>query len=150
LCIPFLYFSIKPGKVILITSGRFAGKKAIVVKSFDDGSKQRAFGHCLVAGLERAPQPVTRDMSKKKILKRSKTKPFIKFVNFNHMMPTRYMVNDLDLKAVLNPSSMKKADTRNEAKKELKKIFEKKYVFQYIYFFISVSLCCSPLFSPCG
>lgn len=28
-------------------------------------------------------------MSKKAILKRSRVKPFIKFVNYQHMMPTR-------------------------------------------------------------
>ena len=62
--------------------GRYAGKKvgdgwvffsmgvqqgpgltpgqAIVVKAFDDGSKQRPFGHCMVAGIDRAPLKVTR------------------------------------------------------------------------------------------
>lgn len=34
--------------------------QAIVVKAFDDGSKQRPFGHCLVAGVDRAPLKVTR------------------------------------------------------------------------------------------
>ena len=34
--------------------------QAMVVKAFDDGSKQRPFGHCLVAGVDRAPLKVTR------------------------------------------------------------------------------------------
>ena len=34
--------------------------KAIVVKTFDDGSKARPFGHCMVAGIDRAPLKVTR------------------------------------------------------------------------------------------
>ena len=34
--------------------------QAIVVKAFDDGSKARAFGHALVAGIDRAPLKVTR------------------------------------------------------------------------------------------
>lgn len=31
-----------------------------MVKAFDDGSKQRPFGHCMVAGIDRAPLKVTR------------------------------------------------------------------------------------------
>ena len=34
--------------------------QAIVVKTFDDGSKARSFGHALVAGIDRAPLKVTR------------------------------------------------------------------------------------------
>ena len=49
-------------------------QQAIVVKTFDDGSKSRPFGHCLVAGIDRAPLKVTRKMSKKKITKRTKVK----------------------------------------------------------------------------
>jgi len=119
---------IKPGKVVIITQGRFAGKKAIVVKPHDDGSKERGFGHCLVAGIEREPLAVTKDMSKKKILKRSKVKPFVKYVNYNHLMPTRYSVTDLDVRQLLTPEMMKKVDAKVEAKKNLKKAFEKRYL----------------------
>ena len=66
---------IKAGRVVVMLQGRYAGKKAIVVKTFDDGSKARPFGHCLVAGIDRAPLKVTRKMSKKKITKRTKVKP---------------------------------------------------------------------------
>lgn len=30
---------IKPGKIVIILAGRYAGKKAIVVKNFDEGTK---------------------------------------------------------------------------------------------------------------
>ncbi|OLP94425.1 60S ribosomal protein L27 [Symbiodinium microadriaticum] len=87
---------IKAGRVVVMLQGRYAGKKmeAIVVKTCDDGSKSRPFGHCLVAGIDRAPLKVTRKMSKKKITKRTKVKtwPFTKYVNYNHIMPTRYNV----------------------------------------------------------
>jgi len=36
-------------------------------------------------------------MKASKVEKRSKVKPFLKLVNFNHIMPTRYSV-DFDLK----------------------------------------------------
>eukprot|EP00343_Euplotes_focardii_P008014 CAMPEP_0205818870 /NCGR_PEP_ID=MMETSP0206-20130828/954_1 /ASSEMBLY_ACC=CAM_ASM_000279 /TAXON_ID=36767 /ORGANISM="Euplotes focardii, Strain TN1" /LENGTH=141 /DNA_ID=CAMNT_0053111695 /DNA_START=38 /DNA_END=463 /DNA_ORIENTATION=+ len=119
---------IKAGKVVIILAGRYAGKKAIVVKTFDDGNAQRGFGHCLVAGIDQNPRAVTKSMSKKKILKRSRVKPFIKFVNYNHIMPTRYTVNDIDVKSVVNPAIMKKLDTRIEARKAVKTMFEERYI----------------------
>jgi large subunit ribosomal protein L27e len=61
---------IKPGKVVVVLSGRYAGKKAIVVKQFDEGTKGREFPHALVAGLDRAPMPVTKAMSKAKYVSR--------------------------------------------------------------------------------
>jgi large subunit ribosomal protein L27e len=52
-------------------------------------STQRPFAHALVAGVERTPLKVTKSMSKKMVAKRSRVKPFIKVVNYNHLMPTR-------------------------------------------------------------
>eukprot|EP00434_Breviolum_minutum_P046157 symbB.v1.2.041588.t1/scaffold8380.1/size6587/1 len=46
---------LKAGRIVVMLQGRYAGKKAVVVKAFDDGSKARSFGHCLVAGVDRAP-----------------------------------------------------------------------------------------------
>jgi ribosomal protein L14E/L6E/L27E len=39
--------SIKSGKVVVVLSGRFAGRKAIVVKASDDGNDSKKFGHAL-------------------------------------------------------------------------------------------------------
>ena len=39
---------------------RRSTSRPIVVKTFDDGSKARSFGHALVAGIDRAPLKVTR------------------------------------------------------------------------------------------
>jgi len=80
------------------------------------------------AGIERAPLAVTKIMSKKKIVKRSKVKPFVKYVNYNHLMPTRYTVTDIDVKQLLTPEMMKKVDAKVEAKKNLKKAMEKRYL----------------------
>lgn len=55
----------------------------------DEGTKDRPYGYAVVAGIERYPLKVTRAMGKKKVAKRSKVKPFIKIINYNHMMPTR-------------------------------------------------------------
>ena len=119
---------IKPGKIVIVVSGRYAGKKAIVVKTFDEGTTERKFGHALVAGIERGPLNVTKSMSKKKILKRSKIKPFLKYINFNHIMPTRYTVNDIDLRNHVTQANLKKIDTKETAKIETKKAFEGRYL----------------------
>jgi len=119
---------LKPGKVVILLAGRYAGRKALIVKVSEEATKEHPFGHALVAGLDRAPLKVTKSMGQKKILKRSRVKPFIKIVNFNHMMPTRYTVTDIELKNIVKPEALKKQDTREEARKELKKTFEDRYL----------------------
>lgn len=68
----------KSGKVVLILAGRFAGRKAIIVKNYDDSTHEKPYGHALVAGVDRYPRKVTNKMSKKKVAKRSKIKTFVK------------------------------------------------------------------------
>ena len=115
---------IKSGKVVIVLQGRFAGRKAIVVKAYDDGNAERRFAHAMVAGIDRAPRKVTRSMSKEKIQKRTKMKPFLKYVNYTHLMPTRYVV-DLDLKKIVDESGLKEG--KAEARKAIKKVFEDRY-----------------------
>ena len=59
-------------------AGRQAGKKVVVIKQLDDGTKARPYPHAIVAGIERYPLKVTKRMGAKKLAKRSKVKPFIK------------------------------------------------------------------------
>lgn len=80
---------IKSGKVVLVLNGRYAGKKALIVKNYDEGSTDKQYGHALVAGISRYPLKVTKRMGKKRSAKRSKIKPFVKVINYNHLMPTR-------------------------------------------------------------
>merc|ERR1712100_360549 len=91
---------LKAGKVVLLLNGRMAGKKAIIVKTFDEGTADRAYGHCIVAGIMKYPLKITKSMSEKKIAKRSRIKPFVKAVNYNHLMPTRYAL-DVELKSIV-------------------------------------------------
>lgn len=93
----------------------------------DDGSKSHPFGHALVTGVERYPSKVTRRMSKNRIAKRSKVKPFIKTINYNHLMPTRYTLEIETLKNVVSQDTFKEPTQREEAKKTIKKAFEEKY-----------------------
>ena len=88
--LPFVFHSLKTGKVVVLLNGRYAGKKAVIVKSFD-GTKTRHYGHCLVAGVRRCPRRITKSMTKKEILRRTSMRPFVKVINWNHMMPTRFV-----------------------------------------------------------
>merc|ERR1719375_770833 len=120
---------IKAGRIVVLLNGRYTGKKAIVVKTFDEGSKARNFGHCLVAGVDRAPLKVTKRMSKKKINKRTRVKPFVKYVNYNHIMPTRYMIpTEIDSKALVTDQQMENSEGRKEAKKAIKKMLQEKFL----------------------
>jgi ribosomal protein L14E/L6E/L27E len=65
----------------IITRGRYAGKKCVIITPQDNGTKAHPFPHALVAGIERYPSVVTRRMSKNKQAKKSKVKPFVKQVN---------------------------------------------------------------------
>merc|ERR1711879_755494 len=120
---------LKPGRVVILTSGRFAGKKAVCVKTFDEGSKSRAFGHCLVAGVQKPPLRVTKAMSKKKVDKRLRVKPFVKYVNYTHVMPTRYSIpTDMEPKTLVSDAQMETPDGRVEAKKALAGLFKEKFI----------------------
>lgn len=50
----------QPGKVVILLSGRYAGKKAVIVKNYDDGTSSRPYGHALVCGLSKEPRKVRR------------------------------------------------------------------------------------------
>merc|ERR1712183_993104 len=82
------------GKVVIVLAGRHAGKKAVVVKTFDEGNSEKRFSHCLVAGLARNPRKVTKAMSKSKVEKRTKCmKPFVKYIN--SLRKLQYFLNSL-------------------------------------------------------
>merc|ERR1711892_1505922 len=100
----------KPGKVCIVLAGKYAGKKAIIVKQQDDGTQDRAYGHALVAGIER-----------------SRVKPFVKVVNYNHLMPTRYSVDVAVNKSVVNKESLKDAAGKRKCKAHVKTAFEERY-----------------------
>ncbi|KAJ3050723.1 60S ribosomal protein L27A [Rhizophlyctis rosea] len=117
---------LKSGKVVLVLTGRYAGKKAVIVKQFDDGTKERPYPHAIVAGIERYPLKITKRMGQKRVAKRSRVKPFIKVVNYNHLMPTRYNL-DIDLKSVVSQESFKEPTQRITARKAIKKSFEERY-----------------------
>ncbi|QPG76492.1 60S ribosomal protein L27 [Brettanomyces nanus] len=118
---------IKAGKVAIIVRGRYAGKKVVVVKSHDEGTKSHPFPHAIVAGVERAPLKVTNSMDDKKVAKRTKVKPFVKMVNYNHLMPTRYTFDIESFKSAVTAGALDEPSQKEEAKKVVKKAFEERH-----------------------
>ncbi|RHZ77340.1 hypothetical protein Glove_180g68 [Diversispora epigaea] len=118
---------LKPGKVAIVTSGRYAGRKVVISKNVDDGTKERPYGHAIVIGIERYPRKVTKRMGPKRIAKRSRIKPFIKTINYNHLMPTRYNFELEDLKQVVTPETFKEPAQRETAKKTVRKSLKERY-----------------------
>merc|ERR1719218_490747 len=105
---------LKEKKVVILLSGRYAGRKAVIVTPFDEGSG-KPFGHALVAGIDRYPRKITKRMSEKKIAKKSTIKP------------TRYSVSiDLD-KAKVSKAALKDLSAKSKARKEIKSKFTKQY-----------------------
>eukprot|EP00170_Pyropia_yezoensis_P001542 contig_6721_g1546 len=119
---------LKPGKVVIVLGGRFAGKKAVIVQNVDQGSNNRRFGHALIAGIDRYPLKVTKSMSKRVLARRSRIKPFVKAVNYNHLMPTRYAL-DLGegVKTAVPMDAGSNPTARSKARKEVAKLLQERF-----------------------
>eukprot|EP01059_Diplonema_ambulator_P008682 TRINITY_DN1834_c0_g5_i1.p1 TRINITY_DN1834_c0_g5~~TRINITY_DN1834_c0_g5_i1.p1 ORF type:complete len:135 (+),score=60.08 TRINITY_DN1834_c0_g5_i1:71-475(+) len=116
---------LKTGKVVLLLHGRFAGKKAVIVQNSDNGTKERPYGHALVAGVDKAPLKIRKSMGKKRMAFRSRVRPFIKVVNHNHVMPTRYNL-DIDT-AVKGKISVVEQSKKDASKKLVRTMFQDRY-----------------------
>ncbi|KAB8428883.1 hypothetical protein FH972_024996 [Carpinus fangiana] len=68
---------LKPNKVVILLQGHYARCKAMIVKAFDEGTRDCPYVHYLVAGISKYPSKVIRKDSAKK----SHVKAFLKLVN---------------------------------------------------------------------
>ena len=100
----------KPGKVVVVLNGRYAGRKGIIVKSNYESVRDRKYPHCMVVGLSKGPRkPTKRNLAKlqDKIKKLESSKDsnekitalksfgvFIKTYNMTHLLATRYQVKE--------------------------------------------------------
>lgn len=129
----------KQGRVVIMLNGRYAGRKAVVVKSYDDGSSDRPYGHALVAGIDkfvnhfscyilatnnRYPLKVVKRMGKKTIAKRIRIRPFVKVASLQHMLPTRCTFEAEFDKSAVNKESIKEPKKKRSALMKIKKDFE--------------------------
>merc|ERR1719396_330116 len=72
---------------------------------------------------------IHKNMSKKKIAKRTRIKPFVKYVNYNHMMPTRYQVpSEMGVQSFVTDHQMDTPDGRIESRKYVKKVLQEKFL----------------------
>lgn len=117
----------RSNKVVILLTGRYAGRKAIIVKTNDDGSGDKSFGHALVVGIDRYPRKVVRGMGKKRMAKRSRIKPFIKVSNYNHLMPTRYTVDIAFDRNLINREDCKDPSKKRKALSDVRHKFEERY-----------------------
>ncbi|KAG4132907.1 hypothetical protein ERO13_D08G061200v2 [Gossypium hirsutum] len=107
---------LKPNKAVIVLQGRYAGRKAVIVKSFDDGTRDRPYGHCLVI----------RKDSAKKTAKKLRVKCFVKLVNYQHLMPTRYTL-DVDLKDTVTVDALQTKDKKVATSKTIKQRMEERF-----------------------
>ena len=102
----------KPGKIVVILNGRYAGRKGVIVKSNYESVKDRKYPHCMVVGLSKGPKkPTKKNIAKMQAqikqlessdkensadrVKRLKSFGiFIKTYNMTHLLATRYTLKD--------------------------------------------------------
>ena len=116
---------VNPGRVVLMTSGRFAGHKAVVVQEQDKATKERKYGHALVAGIKKYPKRVVRGMSKRRIARRAHVGVFLRVVNKKHVFATRY---NMDLsKELKGKLSVADASRKTKSRKLLQRVFQARH-----------------------
>ena len=103
------------------SQGKYAGKKAMIVKQSDDGTNNR---HAVVTGIDRYPRKVTKRMSKKQLSRHTKLKTFVKVINYNHLMPKGYLVDVSLDKTVVNKENLKDPAAKRKARREVKTSLE--------------------------
>ena len=130
----------KPGKIVVILNGRYAGRKGVIVKSNYESVKDRKYPHCMVVGLSKGPKkPTKKNIAKMEAqikqlessdkenaadtVKRLKSFGiFIKTYNMSHLLATRYTLKD-DLSIA---KSVAKIDELDKKIKEDKAAVENK------------------------
>lgn len=161
-----LHSILKNGKIVIVLSGRYAGKKAVVIKTWerDADAKKASKGErvypnaALIVGIDTYPKRVTKKSIKanaklegdakaeaeKKVAKRMTLKPFIKQINFTHIMPTRYNLDLSEELQKLVPDNWVETakDVKGKCKakleeryKDLNKLKDTKHGTSAVYFF---------------
>ena len=122
---------LKAGKVVVITSGKYAGKKAVIVKVNEAASDKYKFPNAIVVGVESAPRKVTRAMDEKAVNKKTSMKVFTKVINLQHFMPTRLLLRsgftgryNVEFKFENLPKASAPAADKKEAMKAIAKMFQ--------------------------
>ncbi len=123
----YLVAVIKPGRVCIVLQGRYAGRKAVVLRPYDNGTNEHKFAHAIVAGIERTPRKVTKAMDAKKVARRNKVKPFVKRINVQHLMPTRHRYEVPAERKAITTDSLVEPNLKKAALQQVRESFEKGY-----------------------
>ena len=122
---------VAPGRFVLITDGRHAGKKAIVLTSYES-TEERKYPHCIVLGIEKGPKKITKDMTHDQLTKKTQIKCFVKTINCNHLLLTRHMLKDDDFFSKVKVEEVVKAMSDASEKKAVldsaAKVLRQKYL----------------------
>lgn len=123
---------VSQGRFVILLHGRHAGKKAVVLSAFPEPTEIRKYPHAIVLGVEKAPKPLTKDMTQEQMVKRTQVKCFIKIVNFNHLLLTRHVLKEEDFwtKIKINTliPAMDDAAQKKANLEEVSKILRQKYL----------------------
>lgn len=96
----------KQNMIVVITNGRHAGKKGVVVKELDEHT-------ILVAGVERVPVESADYMPSWQKRRNEKFATFIKKINIRHALATRYKADiglaNLDFSDAVSDAGAKKS-----------------------------------------
>ena len=82
-----------------------------------------------VAGINRYPRKITKAMPAEKKSQRGRIKAFMRMINVNHLMPTRYELTDVEFKGLTDTVKNDK-DSRREKLLHIKSEFEKRFQAQ--------------------
>lgn len=85
----------KQGRIVILLNGRFSGCKAVIVNNnyLSNQSPQENFESIILLGIQKYPCNIIKKMNKTKIIQKSKIKIFLKSMNKNHFLPTRYNID---------------------------------------------------------
>lgn len=112
----------KPNMIVILTKGRFAGRKAIVLKEIGDNM-------LLLAGINRIPTESADHLPNWQKRRNEKFVTFIKKLNVKHVLATRYKA-DLGLSGLDIEGTLEDVNTRAtvniQANRILKDAFENK------------------------
>lgn len=112
----------KPNMIVVLTKGRLAGRKAVVVEAENSNT-------LLIAGINRIPKESPDYLANWEKRKNAKFLTFVKRINTKHVLATRYRaeigLTDLQIDGPLTDINVK-STIKTQANSILKSAFESK------------------------
>ena len=123
---------IKPGRFVIILQGRHAGQKALVAAVYPTGTETHKFPTAVVIGLDQSPSKVSKTMTQYQLVRKTQVRVFVKQMNFNHLLVTRFTISEDDIFNKISPEAIVKSFNDQAEKKKiiesLNNILHQKYL----------------------